>query len=403
VTAQLSPELGQKLARLAVHVGMNVQPGQVVSVSADIGKERLARAVAAEAYGAGAKFVDVVYFDVHVKRARLELAADDTLEYVPPWYGERLLALGAMRGARVYLAGPVSPGALAGVDPVRSGRDLLPWLPEVLTVINEASTNWTIVPCPTAGWAALVHPEVGEEEAFAKLCDEIAHVCRFDAPDPVEAWRERMATLEGAASRMKERRFDALHFEGPGTNLKVGLFPSSAWGTAKFHTVDGISHIANVPSEEVFTCPDPARVDGIVRSTKPLVLSDGTIIRGLQMRFEGGRAVEIDAEDGADVIRGRCATDEGASRLGEVALVDREGRIGQVGTVFYDTLLDENAASHIAVGEGFDFLLDDEDRARRNSSAIHIDFMIGADDVDVTGLTQGGERVPVLRGGAWQI
>lgn len=403
MNSQLSPELVEQLARLAVRVGANVQPGQVVAISSEIGKEKLARAVAAEAYRAGAKFVDVVYFDVQVKRARLEFAPDDTLEYVPPWFGGRMLALGEQRAARVHLAGPVSPGALDGVDPVRSGRDQLPWLPEVLTLINEASTNWTIVPCPTVGWARLVHPDLDEETALAKLCEEIAHVCRFEAADPVETWRERMATLAAAAGRLTERRFDALHFEGPGTDLTIGLLPSSAWATAKFQTVDGIPHIANVPSEEVFTCPDPGRAQGVVRSTKPLVLADGTIIRGLRMRFEGGRAVEIDADEGAEVMRGRCATDEGASRLGEVALVDREGRIGQVGTVFYDTLLDENAASHIAVGEGFDFILDEDDRQRRNRSAIHTDFMIGADDVEVTGLTRDGERVPVLRDGAWQI
>ena len=403
MNSQLSPELAEQLARLAVRVGANVQPGQVVAVSSEIGKEDLTRAVAAEAYRAGAGFVDVVYFDVHVKRARLELAADDTLEYVPPWYGARMLALGEERAARVHLAGPVSAGALDGVDPVRAGRDQLPWLPEVLTVINDASTNWTIVPCPTVGWATLVHPDLEEGAALAKLSEEIAHVCRFEAPDPVEAWRERMSALAAAAGRLTERRFDALHFEGAGTDLTIGLLPSSEWATAKFETADGIPHIANLPSEEVFTCPDPARADGEVRSTKPLVLADGTIIRGLRMRFEDGRAVQIDADDGAEVMRGRCATDEGASRLGEVALVDREGRIGQVGTVFYDTLLDENAASHIAVGDGFDRVLDEDDRRRRNRSAIHTDFMIGADDVDVTGLTREGERVPVLRGGAWQI
>ena len=386
-----------------MHVGANFQPGQVLAISTEVGKEALTRAVAREAYRAGAKFVDAVYFDVQVKRARIELAAEETLDYVPPWYGARMLALGDERAARVYLAGPVSPGALEDLDPARAGRDKLPWQPEVLTLIDERTTNWTIVPCPTAAWATLVHPELSEEEALARLCDQIAHVCRFDTRDPVEAWRERMAALSGAAARLTERDFTALHFEGAGTDLTVGLFPSSRWATAEFQTVDGIAHIANVPTEEVFTCPDPHRTEGVVRSTKPLVLADGTIIRGLRMRFEGGRAVAIDADEGAGVIAGRCATDEGAARLGEVALVDREGRIGRTGTIFYDTLLDENAASHIAVGNGFDFVLDESDLPQRNRSAIHIDFMIGGDDVNVTGLTSEGQRVPVLRAGAWQI
>jgi aminopeptidase len=397
-----NPELLEQLARLAVHAGANVQRGQVVAVATELGKEALTHAVAREAYSAGARFVDPLYFDVQVKRARLELADGDMLDYVPPWYGARMLALGDERAARIFLAGTVTPDVLAGVDPDRAGRDKLPWLPEILTLTTAATTNWTIVPCPTAGWAGLVHPELGEG-AFARLCEEIAHVCRFDSADPVEAWGQRMAALEAAAGRMTERRFDALHFEGPGTDLTIGLFPSGRWATAKFQTVDGIPHIANLPSEEVFTCPDPARADGTVRSTKPLVLADGTIIRGLTVRFEGGRAVEVDADEGAGVMRGRIDTDEGAARLGEVALVDREGRIGQTGTTFYDTLLDENAASHIALGNGFDFILDDDDRARRNESAIHIDFMIGAPEVEVTALTRDGARVPVLRDGAWQI
>jgi aminopeptidase len=219
----------------------------------------------------------------------------------------------------------------------------------------------------------------------------------------VAAWDARADALTAAADRMNERRFDALHFEGPGTDLTVGLLPTSVFHGARDETVDGIVHLANLPTEEVYATPDPARAEGVVRSTKPLVLGDGTIIRGLEVRFEGGRAVAIDAEQGAAVMRGRAAFDEGAARLGEVALVDREGRIGRLGTVFFDTLLDENAASHIALGDGFDQGLSQDDKARRNHSAIHIDFMIGGDDVSVTGLTREGERVPVLRDGSWQL
>ena len=203
---------------------------------------------------------------------------------------------------------------------------------------------------------------------------------------------------------MNDGGFDAIHFEGEGTDLTIGLLPTSTWRMARWSTVDGIRHLPNVPSEEVFTSPDPARVEGHVRSTKPLVLTDGTLVRGLEVRFEGGRAVEIDADEGAEVLRGRAQIDDGATRLGEVALVDRESRIGQLGTVFYETLLDENAASHIALGAGFSWAVEtDEDRARVNQSVVHIDFMIGGNDVDVTGVTRDGERVPVLRDGAWQL
>jgi aminopeptidase len=382
---------------------MNVQAGQVVAIATETGKEDLTRAVARSAYQAGAKFVDPFYFDAHVKRARIEYADEETLDYVPPWYGARLLALGEARAARVALSGPVAPGLLAGLDPARAGRDRLPWLPGILRLIADRSTNWSIIPCPTAAWARLVHPDRDDDEALAVLCDEIVYICRLDAPDPMRAWRERMDSLGAAASRLTDRRFDALHFEGPGTDLVIGLLPTSFWITARFETADGIPHLANVPTEEVFTTPDPDRTEGIVRATKPLVLEDATIIRGLRMRFEGGRAVEIEADEGADLIRARCAADEGAARLGEVALVDREGRIGELGTVFYDTLLDENAASHIAVGNGYDFTLGESDRNRRNVSGVHIDFMVGGNDVAVTGIALGGARVPVLRSGAWQV
>jgi aminopeptidase len=274
---------------------------------------------------------------------------------------------------------------------------------ELMTVINERTTNWTAAPAPTPAWAELVFSELEPAEAYTRLWREIEYVCRLDSPDPVAAWQARMDFLAGVASRLTERRFDALHFEGPGTDLTVGLLPSSRWMSATFTTADGIEHMPNLPTEEVFTSPHPERAEGFVRATKPLVLTDGTIISGLTVRFEGGRALAIDAESGADALRARCARDAGATRLGEVALVDGEGRIGALSTVFYDTLLDENAASHIAFGDGFDFVLDEDDHPRRNHSGVHIDFMIGGDEVAVTGLTAEGERVPVLRSGAWQI
>jgi aminopeptidase len=212
-----------------------------------------------------------------------------------------------------------------------------------------------------------------------------------------------MEVLNRSATTLSERRFDALHLEGPGTDLTIGLLPTAIWWAADFTTVDGIRHLPNLPTEEVFTTPDPTRTEGRVAASRPLVFRDGTIIEGLTVRFEGGRAVEIDAETNADAVRSLCEMDEGAARLGEVALVDREGRIGPLGTVFYDTLLDENAASHIAFGSGFSFLVDDEDKSRVNESGTHVDFMIGSDALAVTGITREGEHVPVLREGAWQI
>jgi aminopeptidase len=392
-----------KLAELAVGFGANFQPGQVVGVTGELEHAPLVRRIAALAYEQGARFVDVAYFDPYVKRARIADAPDDTLEFVPDWYGERILALGRERAAYINVSGPSEPGLLRGLDQERAGRDRLPLLKESLQVIGERTLNWTIIPYATAGWARTVYPELEETAAVEKLWEQLTHVCRLDEPDPIASWEERMAATVAASERLTEHRFDAIRFQGDGTDLTVGLLPSSRWFAARFETVDGLVHHPNLPTEEVFTTPDPARTEGVVRSTKPLVFPDGGVVRGLRVRFEGGVAVEIEADEGAENLRARTDEDEGGRRLGEVALVDREGRIGPLDTVFYDTLLDENAASHIALGMGFEFACAEEDRPRVNKSATHIDFMIGSDDVDVSGVTAAGEQVPVLRGGAWQV
>ncbi len=392
----------RSLAELLVRFGANVQPGQIVALSSEPGKETLARAVAEAAYQAGARFVDLQVFDVHLKRSRALYADPDTLTFVPPWYGERMLALSGAKAARIVFSGPVAPKIMDGIDPELVARDMLPAIKESIVVVNERATNWTIGPCPTPGWAELVHPSLDTGSALERLWNQIARVCRLDEPDPVAAWEERLDQLVAAARRLDALRLDSLRFEGPGTELSVGLFPSSHWLCGRFETAAGLRHAPNLPTEEVFTTPDPERVNGTVRSTKPLFTS-GRMITGLTVSFEHGSAVEIDADTGADTLRGLSRRDAGGARLGEVALVDREGRIGPLDTVFYDTLLDENAASHIALGQGFSFAVAGADRERINTSEIHIDFMIGGDEVDVTGITREGGEVALLRGGAWQL
>lgn len=396
------PATLERFADLVVGFAVNLQSDQVLTVGAEIGKEDVARALAASGYRHGARFVDVSYFDLHVKKARIQHAREDTLSFVPSWYGERALELGRQRCARIGLTGPAHPGLLEGLDPHRVSQDQLPALKEGGQVVNERTTNWTAVPCPTRAWAQLVHPDLDPDAAWARLGEQILHVCRLDEPDPAAAWQERQATLVGAAERLTERRLDALRFRGDGTDLTVGLLPTSHWMAAMFSTVDGVAHMPNLPSEEVFTAPNPERVDGVARSTKPLVVG-GSIVRGLEVEFRGGQAVRIDATENADVVRGYAERDPGAGRLGEVALVDGDGRIGALDTVFFDTLLDENAASHIALGEAYSFTAGEADQDRLNRSMIHVDFMIGGPGVDVDGITADGDVVPVLHGGAWRL
>ena len=396
-------DLNRRLADLVVGYGANVQPGQIVGVTTYPGKEELTREVARAAYERGAKWVDVVSFDPWVKRERLTHADESTLDYLPPWLIDRLQWLSDEHAARVTLNGPATPDALTGVDPARAGRDLLPYLPNIGDVVNAGTTNWCVAPAPTRGWAELVFPDLTSDDAYDRLWREIAHVCRLDGDDPAEAWRRRAHTLESVATRLTERRFDAIRLHGPGTDLTVGLMPTSVWHAADFTTVDGLRHFPNIPSEEMFTTPDPARADGHVTATRPLEVY-GAMIDGIRVEFAGGKALAIDADRGADTLRSIAAKDEGASRLGELALVDGEGRIGPLGTTYYETLLDENAASHIALGNGYDLGVESaEDRARVNPSSVHVDFMIGSPELAVDGLTAAGEAVPLLRGGAWQI
>jgi aminopeptidase len=391
----------RRLADLVVGFGANVQPGQLVAVSSYIGKEELTREVTRAAYERGALFVDVLYFDPWVKRQRIALADEGTLDYRPPWLAQRLLYHSEEHAARISLSGPSAPDALDGLDAARAGRDSLPSIPEVSQVVNANTTNWSIAPAPTRAWAELVYPELASDDAYERLWDAIVHICRLDEADPVAAWEERMATMKNVASTLTGRRFDAIRLSGPGTDLTVGLLPSSIWHAADFTTVDGIQHFPNIPSEETFTTPDPARVDGHVTATKPLELY-GSIVDGIRMEFEGGRAVKINADRGADALRAATSRDENACRLGEIALVDRHGRIGPLDTVFFDTLLDENAASHIALGSAYELAVGDPRELERiNRSAIHVDFMIGSLELDVDGVLADGTVVPILRGGDW--
>ena len=402
------PAADQRLdqyALLAVKVGVNLQPGQTLAINALLEHAPLARAIARQAYVAGASYVDVLYSDQHVRREHIELADDAQLGYSPPWLVERLTKLGETGGALCAITGNPEPELFSDLDGTRVGKARMKQVAEASLTLTEGLSNWSIVAYPNAGWAQTVFGEPDVE----RLWQAVAKAVRLDEPDPVAAWQQHIARLQQRAKMLNERRFDRLRYRGPGTHLTVGLHPESEWQAALDNSA-GIEHVANMPTEEVFTTPDSRRVEGVVRSTLPLQIQ-GNIVRALEVRFEGGRAVEVKAESGEDVMRTHIAIDDGASRLGEVALVDGHSRVGQTGLVFYDTLFDENAASHIALGmailqaiDGASALAPDERQARGiNQSSIHTDFMIGSTELEIAGLDPHGGETPILRGGDWVL
>ena len=395
----------RRYARLAVRVGANVQPGQLLAVNALLEHRPLVEALAEEAYDAGARYVDVLYTDQHVRRTHIERAAEEELDFSPPWIVKRLEDVGDAGDALISITGNPEPELFADLDGGRVARARMRKASEASLRLSDGLSNWSIVAFPNEGWARTVFGEPDVE----RLWEAVAAAVRLDEPDPVAAWQEHIATLVHRAEALNARRFDALRYRGPGTDLTVGLLPESRWRAAR-EVARGIEHVANMPTEEVFTTPDARRTEGVVRATYPLQLQ-GTIVRGLEIRFEGGRAVEVRAKEGEALMRGHVAIDDGAARLGEVALVDADSRVGRTGLVFYDTLFDENAASHIALGiaivqavEGASGL-SPEDRHERgvNHSSIHTDFMIGSRELEIAGVTLEGDEVPVLRAGEWVL
>jgi aminopeptidase len=395
----------KKYAELAVRVGLNLQPGQILGINALVEHAPFAREIARAAYEAGASFVDVQYGDQHVRRAHIANAAVDQLGYSPPWLVERYDELGRVGGALLAISGNPEPELFSDLDGERVGKARMKEVAEASLRLSDGVCNWTIVAYPNEGWARTVFDEPDVE----RLWDAVAHAVRLDTDDPPAAWRDHIGRLQTRAAALNERRFDHLRYRGPGTDLMIGLHPESAWQAALDHS-NGIDHVANMPTEEVFTTPDARRVEGHVRSTLPLQIQ-GNIVRDLEIRFEGGRAVEVRAGSGEEVMRTHVATDAGAARLGEVALVDGHSAVGETGLVFYDTLFDENASSHIALGAailqavGWAGALSAEQRVEKgvNQSSIHTDFMIGSNELEVDGVTASGEAVPILRAGDWLL
>jgi aminopeptidase len=399
-----------RLAQVAVQVGLGLQPGQEVVMTAPLEAVALARRITEHAYKAGASLVTTLFADEDATLMRFRYGADEGFDKATDWLFEGMAAAYANGAARLAIAGE-NPALLAQQDPekvARANRARSKAYKPALEQIVNFHTNWTIVSFATPAWARAMFPDEPEEVAVAGLWDAIFAASRVDGPDPVAAWAAHNAELQSRTRFMNDKRFAALHFRGPGTDLKVGLADDHAWKGGSSPANNGTVCNPNIPTEEVFTTPHKDRVEGRVRSTKPLSYQ-GTLIKDIAVRFEGGRIVEAGASSGEAVLRKVLETDEGASRLGEVALVPYSSPISKSGLLFFNTLFDENAASHIALGQSYSNCFVDggsltpEELAARgaNKSLIHIDWMIGSAEIDVDGLTADGGSEPLMRNGDW--
>jgi aminopeptidase len=398
----VNAELLARYAELVVRVGANVEPGLNVMITGDVEHAPFARALTRAAYAAGAETVQVVYSDQHVLRTHVELAPEEALSFAADWQLARMRSLLADDGVLLSIGNNPEPQLLEGLDPARIGKAYANPLRELTRkVLGELS--WTIAELPTAGWARTMF---GEPD-LARLEEAFVHCLRLDEPDPAAAWGARLDELMARAEQFDALGLDEIRFRGEGTDLSVGLIPGARFLAGRMTAPSGHVTAPNLPTEELFTTPDPARTHGVVTATRPVVVA-GVRVERLQVRFEDGVIVEESAESGIEVVRTQLDFDPGARRLGEVALVDGSSRIGQTGLVYYDTLFDENATCHLAYGLGYaDAIPGGKGKTRTelgiNDSAMHTDFMVGGPGVEVDGVLRDGTVVPLLRDEAWQL
>ena len=399
-----------RLAQVAVQSGLGLAPGQELVMTASVDALPLARKITEHAYKAGASLVTTFFADDASALLRYKYAPDASFDKAASWLYEGMAAAYRNGAARLAITS-ANPSLLSKEDPEkvsRANRAMSKAYRPALELITRHDINWTIVSAGTPVWAAAMFPELRADEALAKLWNAIFAASRADQADPVAAWKAHDAHLHARANWLNEKRYAALHFKGPGTDLKVGLADDHLWLGGGTTAGNGNYCIPNMPTEEVFTTPHKDRVDGTVRSTKPLS-HQGTMIEDIAVRFEGGKIVEAHAAKGEIVLQRMIETDEGARRLGEVSLVPNSSPISASGLLFLNTLFDENAACHIALGQAYSTCLKDGDKLTpeqlaakgANDSLIHVGWMIGSGKMDVDGITADGTAEPVLRAGEW--
>ncbi len=406
----IDPVKLDRLAEVAIKVGLQLEPGQDLLVTAPTVALPLVRKIAEHAYKAGAGLVTPILSDEAVTLSRYRFGQDEGFDRAAGWLYEGMSKAFAGNTARLAIVGD-NPMLLSGEDPARVARankaNSIAYKPALERIVNF-DINWNIVAYPSPSWARLVFPNDEENVAVAKLADAIFSASRVDRDDAIAAWQKHNATLRGRTEWLNGQRFDALHYSGPGTDLTIGLAHGHEWQGGASTAKNGITCNANIPTEEVFTTPHARRVWGRVVSTKPLSYQ-GSLIEDIAVRFEEGRIVEAKASRGEEVLNKLLDTDDGARRLGEVALVPHSSPISKSGLLFFNTLFDENAACHIALGQCYSKCFVDgakltpEQIAAQggNKSLIHIDWMIGSDKIDIDGLHADGRRVPVFRQGEW--
>ena len=399
-----------RLAAVAVTVGLGLARGQELVMTATLEAAPLARRITEQAYRAGASLVTTLFSDEQSALARFRFAPDDSFDRAADWLHKGVADAFRNGAARLAIAG-ADPSLLSDQDPEKVARANVAMskaMRPALELITRHRINWTIVAAATPAWARAVFPNEPEERALDRLWDAIFATTRIDVPDPVSAWREHDAELRKRAAMLNERRYRTLHFRSPETDLKVGLADDHLWLGGGTTAGNGLPCIPNMPTEEVFTTPHKDRVEGTVRSTKPLSYQ-GTLIENIAVRFAEGRIVDASASSGETVLTRLLDTDEGARRLAEVALVPHSSPIAQSGLLFLNTLFDENAASHIALGQAYSTCIRDGDSldpaqllARgANESLIHVDWMIGSGAMDVDGMRDDGLTEPLMRQGEW--